>query len=649
MNATRALRPGTLVTGAILGVAALLRFGYLDAIEHNVDHAYPIHQALRTLEQGYLPLTGQETSVLFANPPLTGYLYVPVLAVWRSPVAAYLLVIALNTVAVWLCYRTALKLFGQPPAWIAAALMAINPWVVEYSRATWVQGLVPFLACLTAYWLFPALAGQSRRPARDVFAALVALTALTQTYLPAFVAAVPVAVLLVIFRRRVPWRAALAGGLVFALALSLYAAGLLAGWERTRAKLDVFVSTGSAPALNSEAWWHAFRLVTGEDYAIARGTWAPPRDAETRQALLQVAHWALLAALGAGAALAGARAWRRRPGGEAGLIALVWFALPPLLMTVTTQPVHPFYLLVTLPAGHLLAGMGIGSALAPLLAGAKPHARLGWAALAMAGAALAALFGTNSARYYQETRVIPGAHALSALPLSEGLRLGATINRLLGDGPRFVSIDLNAEAVSSLCGRVTDVSRDQRFPALTRVLPWPGGVTVVFLGGGKPGGLSPVGAELVEDATRVLVDGTSILYYRHPRAGDDPAWLPAGGARVEWPTDRGLTLAWWAWQGEALVTGWRVDSLPDDYARWLLGPFVHVFDRDGRRLSVLSGEAVPGYDWRVGQLYIQRIAVPGGRAAGAHFEIGLYDAIRAQNAVFQPPGGDSSTIYRIDP
>ncbi|MEM2992312.1 MAG: hypothetical protein QW467_03470, partial [Candidatus Caldarchaeum sp.] len=92
------------------------------------------------------------------NPPLTSYLYVPTLALWRSPVAAYLLVIGLNTLAVWLVYRTARALLGQARAWVAAALMAINPWVIEYSRATWVQGLVPCFACLTAHWLFPVLA-----------------------------------------------------------------------------------------------------------------------------------------------------------------------------------------------------------------------------------------------------------------------------------------------------------------------------------------------------------------------------------------------------------------------------------------------------------------------------------------------------------
>ena len=41
----------------IMLVAAFLRTEYLLQIEHNVDHAYPIWQALQTLDRGALPLT----------------------------------------------------------------------------------------------------------------------------------------------------------------------------------------------------------------------------------------------------------------------------------------------------------------------------------------------------------------------------------------------------------------------------------------------------------------------------------------------------------------------------------------------------------------------------------------------------------------
>src|SRR2546421_10280689 len=131
------LNPGHLVLAAILLLAAFLRFQHLDAIQHNVDYAYPIWQALTTLDRGSLPIAAQGTSVLFANPALTGYLLIPWVALTRSPIGPYLFVITLNTAAVWLTYRVAVMLLDERRALVAAFLMAVNPWVIEYSRTTW--------------------------------------------------------------------------------------------------------------------------------------------------------------------------------------------------------------------------------------------------------------------------------------------------------------------------------------------------------------------------------------------------------------------------------------------------------------------------------------------------------------------------------
>ncbi|MCZ2095227.1 MAG: hypothetical protein LC121_02950 [Anaerolineae bacterium] len=123
----------------VLAFGVWLRFQHFGAIEYNIDQAYPIWQALQTLDTGALPLAGQGTSVLFANPPLTGYLFVPALAIARQPAAAYLFTLALNTLALPLSFGALRKLIGARAALIGAALFAASPWIVEDSRRTWVQ------------------------------------------------------------------------------------------------------------------------------------------------------------------------------------------------------------------------------------------------------------------------------------------------------------------------------------------------------------------------------------------------------------------------------------------------------------------------------------------------------------------------------
>src|SRR5258708_35794127 len=114
------LTTSQLLLWAILMVGALLRFQNLGAIEHNIDHVYPIHQARLTIDRGVFPVTGQVTSVLFANPPLMGYLLILPVALTRSPVGAYIVIITLNTSAIWFVFSAAKRLLDERRALIAA-------------------------------------------------------------------------------------------------------------------------------------------------------------------------------------------------------------------------------------------------------------------------------------------------------------------------------------------------------------------------------------------------------------------------------------------------------------------------------------------------------------------------------------------------
>lgn len=613
----------------------MLRSHYLLQIEHNVDHAYPVWQALQTLNHGVFPLAGQGTSVLFANPALTGYLFLPTVALTRSPLGAYLLTISLNTLAVFLAYRAARQMLGVYPALVAAGLLAVNPWVIEYSRTSWVQSLLPFFACALAWLLWPVLMGQSRRPFRRTVLALVVLTLYTQTYLLAFLVLAPVALLIVIFRRNIPPRALLVGGGFFVLMSLLYGFGLLRQMDTVETRLGEFSS--NTPHLSAEAWGHALRLVTGEDYELARGQDAPVQDAALRHTLTHIAHVVLTAALLVGLVLAILYIVRRlfpslltfnfrrlTPPGNWRLAAilLLWFALPILFMSYVGQPVHPFYQLLGLPAGHILVAWG-------LCAVFRPDTRIGrWVLLAL-GIPFALLMAVNSSRYYQETTALPGAHGLTALSLEYGLQLGGLINDHLNPGA-VVYADIEDWILNSFAGRTFPVIRDVRVSEVQEIPP-SGALTVRM----EPGPI-PELPYAIRRAELNLPDGWTIAVDDY-LGGDTPIIDAPANIRSE----QGMTFLGYNLRertnGLELETFWRVDAFNPGIEASLFAPFIHIFNDAGERVQIIDGAVMPGDRWGVGDLFIHRqmFDLP---ASGAPFtlQIGQYDSTHGQNMIFLP-------------
>lgn len=637
----------------IMLVAALLRAEYGLQIEHNVDHAYPIWQALQTLDRGALPLTGQGTSVLFANPPLTGYLYLPVVALTRSPLGVYVLVIALNTLAVLLAFRVARLLVGVNGALVAAFLMAVNPWVIEYSRTSWVQSLLPFWVCGLAWALFPILLGKVKRPARRLLIAFVCLTALAQSYLLGFLLVVPVGLLMVIFWGRVPKRALMAGVAIFGAAALVYGAGLLAQRGAVEARLSEF---GANPAhFSAEALNHALRLVTGSDYAVARGTLAPIADSALRQELSSAVHvvLVLLLLVGIGAAL-----WRLRQGGierDKAIIVLVWFALPILLMSYVGQVVHPFYQLLGLPAGYALVAWGVGVLMgratyqvAPTDTGrthrfAPTGTRRFLSVRIVVVTAFLLLFGVlmgvNSARYYQETAVTPGMHGLGALPLDAGLRLGSALRERL---PGTVYADVDEWILSSFGGTTLDFVRDARAPAFNFIPP--SGIYIAALAPDQAPA-EPLGVEAHSEF--VLADGSTLIVEHLTQASERPVTQT-----LNLPSDQGITFDSYQHSQDGdqwtLTTFWRVVERVEGIDQRLFAPFAHIFDASGSRVLIVDGQAVPGYEWRAGDLHAHRMTftLP---ETGAPFtlRVGQYAAGSNLNAVFILPTGEYTPVIEL--
>lgn len=618
---------------AILLIAAFPRLWDIGAIRHNIDHAYTIWQALDTLEHGTLPVIGQSTSVLFANPALTGYLFVPVLALTRSAAAVYVLVIALNTAGVYFCYRTAADLTGK--RWlglIAAWLMAVNPWVIEFSRTTWVQCLLPFLMSFVAWLLFPVLLGSARRPDRRLAAALAAAAVIALTWLLAFFIAAPIAALLLIFRRNVPRKGFLIGAGMCAAATAIFVIGLLSNPAAGFARAGNF--TSGAARLKSDALLHAIRLVTGTEYSSVKG--AALADAGAWQTADLVVHYGLLALLVLGIAFTVNALRKPNPMRGAAVIVLIWFFLPVAAMSYNGSPIHPHYMLLTLPAGFVLAAWGaefvMRNTVSRVLVGAF-----------LIGAGMVS--GGNSLRAAYETRVAPGDDVALGIPLEAGLRVGAAINAYRPEGA-VVFANIEPWVLSSLAGQTLPVVQETRAPAAS-IVPKGGGVYVTLT---RDEAAIPKFAQEAERVT--LANGYRFTISVFAAGGAD---LSAVTHPMEVRSMQGITFAGYDLRPNArgtavtLTTYWRVDAADPQSNRDAFGMFAHIFDASGQRIEILDGRVIPGYLWNVGDVHVHQIRIRPPEAGDFTVGVGQYDGGQNKNVEFVMADQTTTTILMLEP
>ncbi|HEX3049154.1 MAG TPA: glycosyltransferase family 39 protein [Aggregatilineaceae bacterium] len=618
----------------ILVIGAGLRFQHLGAIEYNVDQVYPIYQSIMTLDEGDFPLAGQGTSVLFANPPLTGYFFAPLIALVRHPIAAYLLTLILNTFAIWLAYRALSRLVGARPALIGAALFAVNPWIIEDSRRTWVQSLSPFFVCLIFWALVPVLTNQTPHPRRRLLIALVGFALFAHTYLLAYALAAPLGLLILIFWRRIPKPTLILGGFIFTVLMTLYGIGLARQWDDTTRRSEAFASGDSK--LSGEALSHAIRLVTGWGYADVRGQRAPAADQSLREtlSLFSAAIWTL--ALLAGIILALLRLsppfstkWGKGAGGI--LILLIWFILPILMMSYVSRKVHPFYLLLTVPAGHGLVAL----ALAPLLRRPKP------AIPAVIGAALiftGAINGLNTVRFAQATLAHPGEDLPETLPLVDAARVGETIRAaklpVFSAMNEWTPITLNGHSLRTEWGTPSD------FPTAVLVPP-EGALYILFERDPNAAIIPPLHGDPIESPL-VLADDTRITFWRvHVDSIQHPAALPS---------DIDVSFAGWAMTGDStpgatitLDTYWRIETLHPERGIWGFAPFAHLYDANGQPVANVDGAVISPLTWQPGDLIAQRFTLTVPADTPYTIRVGLYDKVRPRadgsfiNAIFRIP------------
>lgn len=343
-----------LALGATLGVAALTRLVRLDLMEFKADEGEACRLALHVLghhEPGvgsFFPTAGLVASVGVPNPPLFVYLISIPLAVARTPLAAAVFVALANVAAVGLCYVVGKRYFTPFVGLVSAALFALSPWAIVYSRKIWAQDLLPIFTVLFLLATYTFLV--ERRP-RSVLWLIVLVGAATQIHLSAWVLGVALVVVLALGRELVERRWVALGAAGFA---ALYAPYV---WH--------LVTTGK------QAWQvandHGTPSIGGRLATSARDTFAITGG--DRMSLLLGSQsrlaFPLSLVLGAVALAALVAASRHRPAeprARARVLLPLWYVLPFAALTLAPVKPYPHYFIVLYP----LPFLGIAFALEQL-------------------------------------------------------------------------------------------------------------------------------------------------------------------------------------------------------------------------------------------------------------------------------------------
>ena len=634
-------RHGLLLAIVVLG--AVLRFADLGTIRIGYDDSYPMFEALRGLAGSGWSLLGQPSSVFLPNPPLMNFIQAVPLAVWRSPWAVAIFIVTLNTFAIVCVYRAARGVLSQTAAYIAATLFAINPWIIFFSRMTWVQSLVPLLVALIACTLWPLLANE-RRSGWNLLLAGLALTALTQTYIQAWGLLISIGLLLIVLRASIPRRPFWISLGIFAMATGVYIIGLLTTWEATQARLADFTSSGSL-RVTTEGIAHAVRLVTGLDFHAQYRQIIPAFSA--LPAASQVVYAVLGLALVWGVVLAVRAVVRRRRDWRTGIILLVWFFVPVLLMTITTHPVHVHYLLLSVPAGSVLAAWG------PSLVAQRPAGRL-----IIAGILIGSLvvFGLNLVSASADVGQHPTSATWDGWTLEAGAQVGDTIRQLMADTPVpwRVAVSARASMIGAFSGEYVQTLNGLNYPNFV-VLPGKEAMLyLLFNQPMDPGVWGPHSEKLDEKILHFVDSAQATLVRVQPYDRVSALALPE--VQVDWPSAAGLTLLGYALpssidpgQPIELVTYWRVDAVLPESVEWYLGAAYRALDGRGQLLAQVDGHGQWARRWREGDVYVERVRLelPADLEAGEYdLTVGLFDSIHQQAYEFVSPQG-AQAAYTI--
>jgi len=141
----------------LLGILVVAAFCRLYRIDHYMtflgDEGRDVIIVRRLLTEGHPPLIGPGTSIgnMYLG-PLYYYMMAPALLIAGfSPVGPAIQIAILGIITVWFVWYVGRIWFGKIAGLISAAIFAIAPTVIIYSRSSWNPNIMPFFALLSMY------------------------------------------------------------------------------------------------------------------------------------------------------------------------------------------------------------------------------------------------------------------------------------------------------------------------------------------------------------------------------------------------------------------------------------------------------------------------------------------------------------------
>jgi 4-amino-4-deoxy-L-arabinose transferase-like glycosyltransferase len=605
---------------ALLLVAGALRMAWPGITEFKADEARLLSLALE-MRQGTLAVRGISSSTGFPNFPMSVWLYALPVLVWPHPYAATLFTGLLNTLAVGGGYWLARRYWGTGAALAATLLFAVSPWAVLFSRKIWAQNLLPLFVMVWAISAALALV-EGRRWMLAVH--ILALAVAIQIHLAAVALLPATLVLLLVFWRRVEWRALLAGvglAVLVAAPFLVYLAPRLGGM----ALLGGGGEAAPGATMGRDALRYSSMIITGSDIHSLAGPSQFQAYLDRLPPMAWVyALWLLLVVGGVVWLVGGLLRDRSTTQAQAGFVLLVWLVSPLLVFLWPWTPVYLHYFIALLPAPYLISGVFVGAILAR--AGAWGRG-LTWAVLLVtAGLQVAALVSLLSLVGSVATPGGFGTPLVVTLAAADRARAevaaGATEVLIAGSGssPNVDSFPAEFDALLfDVPRRFVDSTAEALYPAAASVVvadaraemsPW--ATTDLYraaasradavparIGEGEllvltlPGGAAPADAEPL-DAPALLANWVTVL-------GTEAITPPAGDDR------------WWQ-------IHWRTGDNPDPATYHF---FNHLLGADGTRLAQVDAPAFRPDQWRAGDRVISRFVMPW-PPAGAAVRLGMY-------------------------